>query len=344
VAVSEVLIFSLFQNDEWLDDTRKKAKKVEKTTKIKNKSFDHLIVPIRPLSAYLAFDSERRAELLQMYPASSVIAVAAQTKGVWSRLTVAERAPFQAIADADAVRYEREMKAYATSKRGRADDEEEDEEEEEENDRVVEKKNVVPEPPLTRYNAFSLSRLSGLLQRGLSREDANRAIGAEWVGMSDAAHAHWQTIADADVARFEREMEAFDLAGSSSGVEVVGEENAEEADEKRSDKSVRVSEWSNCLFFSLSFPSSLQTDYAELESAERAARANKKSRRRKRPLTAYQLYLSKRCAELKPTDGVAQRYWALRTVAGEWREMTEQEKAPFEAAAKERSTKGDEIY
>jgi hypothetical protein len=161
-----------------------------------------------PLSDYQAYNyAKRRSERMQMYPAPSVLTVTAETQ--------AEKAPFHAVADADAVL---EKKAHATAKRGREEDEE-NEKEEEAVTIVEEEKKLAPEPPLTRYNAFGLSRLTNLLQRGLSREGANRAIGAEWMSMSDAAHARWQTIADADVARFEREMEAFELAGGSNEIE-----------------------------------------------------------------------------------------------------------------------------
>ena len=72
--------------------------------------------PKKPLTSYIAFMTDMRPKMARLYPGSGVKELAPKLSAEWSGLSDAKRKKYTDQADADRLRFEREMAKYKPSK------------------------------------------------------------------------------------------------------------------------------------------------------------------------------------------------------------------------------------
>ncbi|BGP58039.1 hypothetical protein JCM8202_001722 [Rhodotorula sphaerocarpa] len=86
--------------------------------------------PKRPLSAYMLFSQDKRAEVKEEQPDVSFGEIGKILGSKWKEATPDEKKPYEDKAAAEKVRYEKEKAAYEAESKAKAGKEEEDEDEE----------------------------------------------------------------------------------------------------------------------------------------------------------------------------------------------------------------------
>merc|ERR1719247_2243763 len=94
---------------ETVGKSKKQPKKQPKKDKDENK-------PKRCKSAYLFFCDDKRSQLKEENPELSMIEMSKQFSIMWKEASGAEKAPFEAMAKKDKIRYEEEKKQHAKEK------------------------------------------------------------------------------------------------------------------------------------------------------------------------------------------------------------------------------------
>ena len=194
---------------ETIESSKKKRKKKDKD---ENK-------PKRAKSAYNFFLTQKRSEVKEKYPELDNTAAMKQLGIMWKEASDAEKAPFEAMAKKDKIRYEKEKEAAAAAASKDAPPASAPETEtvgKSKNKSKKDKDENKPKRGKSSYLFFCDDKRSQLKEKNpeLSMPEMSKQLGIMWKEASDAEKAPFEAMAKKDKIRYEKEKETAAAAAS----------------------------------------------------------------------------------------------------------------------------------
>ncbi|KAK1857675.1 hypothetical protein I4F81_000290 [Pyropia yezoensis] len=343
----------------------------EAATKKAKKDVDH---PKRPLSAYLLYCSAVRESVTTAHPDKKMTELSAILGAQWKALADADKAPYEKEAAKDKGRYEKEMVVYKAKKDAEATEEaaiakynegvkaaaamsfyeahlaEEAAKAAAAAEKAAGKKKArkeegAPKRAQSAYLIFAAEARESVkaANPNASATELMALIAAEWKATSEAtgrkakaAMARYTAAAEADRARYEKEMEAWKEAKAAEAAAArAAEAEAYEAAKvkalaaykKESEDAEAAKAWK---------AASKQEAAATkaVRAAERAEKKEKKATAIKRPLSAYMFFCAATREAVKADLGATMAVTDITVELGRrWKDVSEADRAPFVAAA-----------
>ena len=208
---------------ETIESSKKKRKKKDKD---ENK-------PKRAKSAYNFFLTQKRSEVKEKYPELDNTAAMKQLGIMWKEASDAEKAPFEAMAKKDKIRYEKEKETAAAAASKDAPPASAPETETVGKSKKKSKKDKdenMPKRALSAYLFFLVQKRGEVKEKYLELDNtaAMKQLGMMWKEASDAEKAPFEAMAKEDKERYEEEINQYAKEKEPAAAAASGEDDSKD--------------------------------------------------------------------------------------------------------------------